>query len=217
MADIPPNQTIYVNNLPEKIKKHGASRAGAGRRAPARWGSWRGMEGRTRDTQAYCPRSAACAALQMPCRRRRRPPPPARLSALEHPCATTPGRCCPPSPCRAEAAAVCAVRPVWQDHRRRDHAHRPAARAGAPAACCCSTCGIACLHATGWLVCGDAQDGHPALPNTACKPGTLATPSCCPGYCARCLRRRGSCLRTLQQPPTRCAACRASPSMKSRW
>ncbi|KAI7836005.1 hypothetical protein COHA_010089 [Chlorella ohadii] len=22
MADIPPNQTIYVNNLPEKIKKH---------------------------------------------------------------------------------------------------------------------------------------------------------------------------------------------------
>lgn len=26
-SDIPPNQTIYVNNLPEKLKKDGRSRA----------------------------------------------------------------------------------------------------------------------------------------------------------------------------------------------
>lgn len=38
MADIPPNQTIYVNNLPEKIKKHGAARSGAGARPAARSG-----------------------------------------------------------------------------------------------------------------------------------------------------------------------------------
>ncbi len=25
MADVPPNQTIYVNNLPDKIKKEGAA------------------------------------------------------------------------------------------------------------------------------------------------------------------------------------------------
>lgn len=87
MADIPPNQTIYVNNLPEKIKKHGAPRAGSERRAAARSGAAACSDVQRTPVQVCMQRSGPRGALP-------RPPPVVRpLFAV--PVHRPSGCCCP--------------------------------------------------------------------------------------------------------------------------
>lgn len=188
--DIPPNQTLYVNNLPEKIKKEGGFKMllTYHKRGTAPF------SGALFSVRASCVLSHPCewliehrAACQEVFEAR------LCLERLLLSCRLLP-RPAPLLSCRAATAALRPVWAVWQDHRCGGDAHRQAAWPGGCAR-------FLPRSRYRWSM----DDARHAVPINM----TLTEFPCLLLY------RLGWCLQTLQLPPMHCAACRASPSMTS--
>lgn len=154
MASIPPNQTIYVQNLYEKLPKQGENHQGQhSSRPPGRWGcSCRCSLAVTDSRPGFCPSALFNALVSNVVHvellvQLRQPDTLSGLCCAASPwflhCASCTLLPLPPFPCRAAQGAARHVLPVWEDHRRggpEDAAHAGPGLGGVCRRCSSNQC-----------------------------------------------------------------------------